>query len=123
MKQNILPFTKSLTYHEPVNVAPQLPHQLTDICKKLAIILSIMLLCFFLTEPALAQSWGNKVAEQANNVKTNMRIFAGALCGAVLFWIAFQIMWGGKRLADTQNYWVGIVLIVVVEELIAQAIT
>lgn len=54
-----------------------------------------------------APGWATEANTSLNTFITGLKWVGGGIATILLIWIAYEIMWGGKRLQDCKNWIIG----------------
>lgn len=72
------------------------------------------ILAFFLCLPFAAvyatPAWATETKSFLDQIITGLKWIGGGIATILLLWIAYEVMWGGKRLQDCKNWIIGAII-------------
>lgn len=114
MKKNI---TLSNEAPQKQSVKTIFPSKLPYSSKNTVVALLLML-AFFLAEPAFAQAWAEKTKTVADEIVTGLRLLCYSIALEVGIWIVYGLWMGTKRFQDMVPWIVGVALLIALPDLV-----
>lgn len=64
-------------------------------------------------------NWGSTIKNVLDTAGTQLKLIGGGIALICLFWSAYQIIWGGKRLQDMTPWFLGAFLFFIAPQLVS----